>query len=146
MPDERTDRQSPQQASLGGPANLGPEFGESAEVQADTPPYRDRKGANTGDGEEGVRKAFDAANAPEPGPAPPVSDEERKGTSPTDMNPEPALGVGKSTGSGAEDLAPDRPDVDTKGPAQRPVGKNAENPEDTFGDQGARDRQQEAGR
>lgn len=61
---------------------------------------------------EGTHKAFDARNAPEPGPDRPISDEERAGTSPVDLNPEPALGVGTSRGGRAEDQAPDRDDVE----------------------------------
>lgn len=61
---------------------------------------------------EGTRKAFDARNAPEPGPDRPISDEEQAGTSPVDMNPEPALDVGNSRGGRAEDQAPDRDDIE----------------------------------
>jgi hypothetical protein len=45
------------------------------------------------------------------------------------MSPEPALGVGKSSSTGAEEQAKsaaDRDDVATKRPAQRPVGKVAD--------------------
>jgi hypothetical protein len=48
-----------------------------------------------------------------------VSDEERDGMSGTEMNPEPALGVGKSSGARGEDFASDRPSP-TKIPSQRP--------------------------
>jgi hypothetical protein len=92
--------------------------------QANVPPYDDQRGAPSAEGAEGVRKAFDASNAPEPGAAPPVSDEERSGVSATDMEPDAALGVGESRGGRAEDQAPDRDDVGTKD--GRPVGKHAD--------------------
>ncbi|WP_232664586.1 hypothetical protein [Pseudonocardia sp. TRM90224] len=95
--------------------------------QVPVPPYDEERGAP---GENTAPKAFDAPNAPEPGAAPEVSDEERGGVSATDTEPEPALGVGESRGGRAEDQAPDRDDVDTKG-ADRPVGRTTE--EDTEG-------------
>lgn len=102
----------------GGSASRGPEFGTGGEPQVPVPPYDDLRGES---GENTAAQAYDASNAPEPGPEPAVSDQERDGVSSTDMNPEPALGVGKSSGGRAEDLAPDRPDTGTKG-ADRPVG------------------------
>lgn len=129
--DRTTERQQAQQEAPGGRSSRGPEYGTGGgEPQAPVPPYDELRGENSGEGAEGVRKAFDADNAPDPGPAPPVSDEERDGMSATEMNPEPPLGVGKSTTQSAEDLAPDRPDVGTKGPSQRPVGKTTEDDSD----------------
>ncbi|GAA1244947.1 hypothetical protein GCM10009609_05450 [Pseudonocardia aurantiaca] len=112
----------------GGRSSRGPETGTAAvdEPQGLVPPYDDLRGENTGEGAEGVRKAFDANNAGEPGPPPPVSDEERRGMSATETDPEPPLGVGRSRGGRAEDLAPDRDDVGTKGESQRPVGRTPE--------------------
>jgi hypothetical protein len=112
----------------GGRSSRGPATGTAAddEPQGLVPPYDELRGENTGEGAEGVRKAFDADNAVPPGPPPPVSDEERHGMSATDPDPEPPLGVGRSRGSRAEDLAPDRDDVATKGEAQRPVGRTPE--------------------
>ena len=107
----------------GGGTSRGPEFGTGGEPQVAVPPYN--QGENRDEGAEGVRKSFDASNAPEPGPAPAVSDEERDGVSGTEIDPEPALGVGKSSTAGAEEQAPDR-DMPTKGAAQRPVGKVAD--------------------
>lgn len=119
----------------GGRSSRGPEFGTGGEPQVPVPPYDEERGENTGDGAEGVRKAFDADNAPEPGSAPPVSDEERSGVSATDTEPEPALGVGESRGSRGEELAPDRSDVGTKGSAERPVGKVTGDDSDSVGAQ-----------
>ena len=109
MPEERADQ--------GSGTGSGTE-----QVQVDAPPYDDRKRGFSAGGEERTHKAFDAENAPPPGPAAPVSDEERTGVSSTDLAPEPALGVGESTGRRAEDIAPDRPDTESKG-AGRPAGK-----------------------
>ena len=92
--------------------------GGTSQPQVPVPPYDDLRGAP---GENSAATAFDASNAPEPGPEPVVSDEERDGVSGTETNPEPALGVGESSRRRAEDLAPDRPDTGTKG-ADRPVG------------------------
>jgi hypothetical protein len=138
MADQDTERQSAQQETPGGRSSRGPEYGIAGEPLADTMPYDAERGENTGEGAEGVRKAFDASNAPAPDPAPPVSKEEQTGMSATDMDPEPPLGVGESRGGRAEDLAPDRPDVGTKG-ADRPVGKVAGDDSDSVGAQGPRD-------
>lgn len=84
---------------------------------------RDKETVDSAGQSAGTHKAFDARNAPDPGPQPPVSDAELEGTSPVDMHPDPALGVGQSQGGRGEDLAPDRPDVHTQGKSQRPAGK-----------------------
>jgi len=110
------------QQAPGGGSSRGPEFGHGGEVQVPVPPYDDLRGEP---GENTADKAYDTSNAAKPGPRPPVSDEEANGSSSTDMNPEPALGVGESSRGRAEELAPDRSDVATTGPAQRPVGKVA---------------------
>jgi hypothetical protein len=114
------------QEAPGGRSSRGPEYGTPGEPQVPTPPYDELRGENSGEGAEGVRKAFDADHARPPGPAPAVSEEERSGMSATEMNPEPPLGVGESHGKGGEELAPDRPDVDRKGESQRPAGRAAE--------------------
>lgn len=123
---EQDQGKSPQQGMPGGRASRGPGTDTGTEqVQVDAPPYDDRKREFSAEAEERTHKAFDADNAPPPGPAVPVSDEERTGTSSTDMNPEPALGVGESTGRRAEDIAPDRPDTKSRG-AGRQAGKAAD--------------------
>lgn len=111
----------------GGSSSRGPEFGTGGEPQVPVPPYDDERGAP---GENTAPKAYDAANAPEPGPGSEVSAEERAGVSGTEIDPEPALGVGSSRGGRAEDLAPDRDDVGTKGASDRPVGRTTEDDED----------------
>lgn len=110
--------------------------GTANQVQGLVPPYdelRGEPGANT------APKAYDASNAPEPGPDPAVSAEERDGVSATDTSPEPALGVGVSRGGRGEDQAPDRDDVGTKGASDRPVGEAAEDDSEGVGTHGAID-------
>ena len=94
----------------------------STEESRPIPPYDELRGEP---GENTAPTAYDASNAPEPGPPPPVSDAERGGLSSTDIDPEPALGVGRSRGGRAEERAPDSSDG-TKGPAERPVGRAGE--------------------
>jgi hypothetical protein len=120
------------QQAPGGGSSRGPEFGTGGEVQGLVPPYDELRGQA---GENSAPQAFDASNAPEPGPEPVTSQEELSGVSSTDMNPEPALGVGRSHGGRAEEQAPDRDDVDTKGPAGRPVGEASEGGSDSVGAQ-----------
>jgi hypothetical protein len=100
------------------------------EPQVPVPPYDDLRGEPA---ENTAPTAFDASNAPPRGPDVPVSEEERAGMSSTDMDPEPPLGVGESRGGRAEDLAPDRDDVGTKGPSGRPFGRAAEDEVDDSG-------------
>jgi len=118
------------QQAPGGGVSRGPEFGTVGEPQVPVPPYDDLRGEP---GENTAAKAFDASNAPEPGPEPVVSDEEREGVTGTEIDPEPALGVGESRGGRAEDLAPDRDDVGTKGQADRPAGTVAGEDSDRAG-------------
>jgi hypothetical protein len=116
----------------GGRSSRGPEFGTGGEPQVPVPPYDELRGEP---GENTADTAYDASNAPDPGPPPPVSEQDRTGMSATETDPEPPLGVGRSHGGRAEDLAPDRSDVGTKGPAARPVGRAAEDDADSVGDQ-----------
>ena len=109
------------QQAPGGATSRGPEFGTGGEPQVPVPPYDELRGEP---GKNTAAMAYDASNAPKPGSKTSVSDEERDGVSGTELDPEPALGVGKSSGGRAEDLAPDRPDTVTKG-ADRPAGTAA---------------------
>jgi hypothetical protein len=110
----------------GGGSSRGPDFGTGGEPQVPVPPYDDVRGKGAAAGAEGVRKAFDASQAPEPGSPPVVSAEERDGVSGTEIEPGPALGVGESSSAGAEEQAPGRGDVEAQGAAQRPAGKVAD--------------------
>lgn len=123
MTEEISNRKPQQQEMPGGSNSRGPEYGTVGEIQADVPPYDELRGSASAEGAEGVHRAFDATNAPAPGPDVPVSAEERTGMSSTETNPEPPLGVGKSHGKGGEELAPDRTDTDTQGESGRPAGK-----------------------
>lgn len=96
--------------------------GPPGEPQVPVPPYDELR---TGTGENTAPKAFDATNAPAPEGGIPVTEEERKGVSSTEMDPEGPHGVGVSRGGRGEDQARDRDDVDTKG-ADRPVGRAGE--------------------
>jgi hypothetical protein len=73
--------------------------------------------------------SFDASNAPPPGPEPEVSDEEREGVPPDDMDATTPLGVGVSTSSGGEDKA-DR----GSGGADRDAHREGGNRSDDFDD------------
>lgn len=121
------------QQAPGGSASRGPEFGTGGEPQVPVPPYDEERGEP---GENTAVKAYDADAAAAPGSGAAVSDEERAGMSGTETDPEPPLGVGRSRGGRAEDTAPDRDDVGTKGAAERPVGRAAEDDADSVGRQG----------
>ena len=118
----------------GGRSSRGPEFGTPGEPQVPVPPYDELRGEP---GENTASQAFDASNAPPPGPRPPVSEEERSGMSSTDMEPQPQHGVGERRMFSAEEQAPDRDDVGTKGPSARPVGRAAEDDADSVGTSGS---------
>jgi hypothetical protein len=137
--DPTTERQAEQQETPGGRSSRGPEYGTGSEPVTDrpVPPYDELRGPNSGEGAEGARKAFDAANAGPPGPGAPVTPEERSGTSATDMEPQPQHGVGERRMFSGEEQAPDRDDVGTKGPADRPVGRAAEEDADSVGTSGS---------
>ncbi len=126
---DHTDREgtSHSEQAPGGSSSRGPEYGTGGEPQVPVPPYDDERGAP---GENTAVKAYDASNAPGPGPENVVSDEERAGVTGTETDPEPALGVGSSKGGRAEDLAPDRDDEGTKGASDRPYGRTAGDDED----------------
>jgi hypothetical protein len=85
-------------------------------------------GADRGTGlaAEGATKAFDAANAGQPGPGPVESAEERSGVPATDATAASPLGVGVSAGSRGEDLAEDEREEGTKGRSGRPYGGSSQ--------------------
>ncbi|MHA6793883.1 hypothetical protein ACVGVM_10305 [Pseudonocardia bannensis] len=121
------ERQQTRGQQPGGRSSRGPAVDPGGEPRprGPVPPYEGRTGGNgprPGAAAEGGTKAFDADNAGSPGPPPPVSEEERTGMSATETEPEPRFGVGESTGKRAEDLAPDREDVERKDSSDRPAG------------------------
>ncbi|WP_328307622.1 hypothetical protein [Actinomycetospora sp. NBC_00405] len=89
------------------------------------------------DAAEGAARAFDASNAPAPGPGREPSPEEAEGMKDTDTAPKGPLGVGESINASAEDIAraaeekrgSDR--EGTKGAAGRPYGSG--DPQDAEG-------------
>jgi len=125
MPDETTSP-GPEHAAPGGGSSRGPESSTVGETQVDVMPHDEHRAPNNEESLEGVQRAFDASNAPPPDPNVPVSKEELQGMSSTEMNPVGPLGVGQSRGGRGEDLAPDRPDTDSQGPAGRPAGQTAQ--------------------
>jgi hypothetical protein len=138
-PDQTTERHAEQQETSGGRSSRGPEYGTGGEPMTDrpVPPYDELRGANSGEGAEGVRKAFDADNAGTPGSGAPVSAEERSGMSSAETDPQPQHGVGERRVYSGEEQAPDRDDVGTKGPADRPVGRAADDDADSVGTSGS---------
>jgi hypothetical protein len=91
---------------------------------------------------ERVEKAFHGVDDVQPGPGREISDEEREGVPPTDMDATSALGVGESINRHGEDVAKQedeegREDTGTKGATDRPTGvsdsraSTAVDPQDT---------------
>jgi len=78
----------------------------------------------------GTSKAFDASNAPAPGPGREISDEEREGVEGTDMTAASPLGVGESISRRGEDVVKqegEEPGRETIGyKDERPVGTSDE--------------------
>jgi hypothetical protein len=106
------------------------------------PPYEGRQTEAKDSHEEHMEKVFDRVDEVPPGPGREISDEEREGVGPTDMDATSALGVGESMTRRGEDVdkqedEPGREDTGTEGPADRPVGVSDErasssvDPEDT---------------
>ncbi|GLZ44156.1 hypothetical protein Acsp06_03410 [Actinomycetospora sp. NBRC 106375] len=80
------------------------------------------------DAEKGANKAFDATNAPEPGPGREPSSEERDGMTDTETAPQPPLGVGESINARAEDIARENEEkAGEKGASGRPYGHGSGN-------------------
>lgn len=146
MADDQEDVQAPSQHAQaqapGGRVSRGPTLDPGGETEPGglVPPYAGRTGseedttdaAAAAEGRTG--KAYDASNAPAPDAPPPVTQEEREGMSATDVEPDAPLGVGESDAKGAEEQAPDRPDVGTKD--GRPAGKVADDDSGSIGTTG----------
>lgn len=95
------------------------------------PPYEGRQEEMKEGYEEHVEKVFHGADDVEPGPGREISDEEREGVGPTDMEATSALGVGESISRRGEDVGKQedeegRDDAGTQGPSERPVGTSDE--------------------
>jgi hypothetical protein len=95
------------------------------------PPYEGRQTEMKEGYEEHTEKVFHGADDVQPGPGREISDEEREGVGPTDMEATSALGVGESMTRRGEDVAKQedeegRDDAGTQGPSGRPVGTSDE--------------------
>ena len=100
----------------------------------EVPPYEGRQTEATEDQAEQMDKVFDRVDEVPSGPGREVSDEEREGVGPTDMEATSALGVGESISRRGEDVAKQedeegRHDAGTKGASDRPVGTSDERDE-----------------
>ena len=95
------------------------------------PPYEGRQTEMKEGYEEHTEKVFHGADDVQPGPGREISDEEREGVPPTDMDAESPLGVGVSMTRRGEDVdkqevEPGRDETGTKGASDRPVGVSDE--------------------
>jgi hypothetical protein len=108
----------------------------------EVPPYEGRRTEASEDQAEQMDQVFHGADDVPPGPGRVVSDEEREGVPPTDMDATSPLGVGESINRRGEDVAREedeegREDAGTRGASDRPVGVSDErastsvDPEDT---------------
>ena len=100
----------------------------------EVPPYEGRQTEATEDQAEQMDKVFDRVDEVPSGPGREVSDEEREGVGPTDMEATSALGVGVGISRRGEDVAKQedeegREDAGTKGASDRPVGTSDERDE-----------------
>ena len=127
------DREEPQPSSQGASTDLGPRPGPGGEQEPGglVPPYEGRQTEMKDSYEEHTEKVFHGADDVPPGPGREISEEEREGVPPTDMDAESPLGVGVSMTRRGEDVdkqepEPGRDETGTKGPADRPVGTSDE--------------------
>ena len=105
--------------------------GEQEATGVPVPPYEGRQTEMKEGYERHTEKVFHGADDVPPGPGREISDEEREGVPPTDMEAESPLGVGVSMTRRGEDVEkqedePGREDTGTKGPSDRPVGVSDE--------------------
>ena len=125
--------EEPQPSSQGASTDLGPrpKSGGEQEPGGLVPPYEGRQ-TEAKEGHEGhMDKVFNRVDEVPPGPGREISDEEREGVGPTDMDATSPLGVGESINRHGEDVAKQedeegREDVGTKGPTDRPAGVSDE--------------------
>jgi hypothetical protein len=129
--DER--REEPQPSSQGASTDLGPRPGPGGEQEPGglVPPYEGRQTEMKEGYEEHTEKVFHGADDVPPGPGREISEEEREGVPPTDMDAESPLGVGVSMTRRGEDVdkqepEPGREETGTQGPTDRPVGTSDE--------------------
>jgi hypothetical protein len=96
------------------------------------PPYEGRQTEAKEGHEDHMDKVFDQVDEVPPGPGREISDEEREGVGPTDMEATSPLGVGESINRRGEDVIKQegqeegREHAGTKGPTDRPHGVSDE--------------------
>jgi hypothetical protein len=125
--------EEPQPSSQGASTDLGPrpKSGGEQEPGGPVPPYDGRQEEWKEGHDRHMDKIFNRVDEVEPGPGREISDEEREGVGPTDMEATSALGVGESITRRGEDVdkqedEPGREDTGTQGPSDRPVGTSDE--------------------
>ena len=133
--DERDDQdvEEAQPSSQGASTDLGPrpKSGGEQEPGGLVPPYEGRQTEAKESHDEHMDKIFNRVDEVPPGPGREISEEEREGVGPTDMEATSALGVGESMTRRGEDVdkqedEPGREDEGTKGASDRPVGTSDE--------------------
>lgn len=95
--------------------------GGADEPQGDTPPYAKDEGTPQ---ENPISKSSGKTGPVSEGRE--ISDEESGGVGDTDMNPDPALGVGESINRRGESVGKDSGEEGTKDPSGRPYGKQGD--------------------
>ena len=125
--------EEPQPSSQGSSTDLGPRPGSGGDQEPGglVPPYEGRQTEMKEGYEEHTEKVFHGADDVEPGPGRVISDEEREGVGPTDMDATSPLGVGESINRHGEDVHKQedeegREDTGTKGESDRPTGVSDE--------------------
>ena len=125
--------EQPQPSSQGASTDLGPrpKPGGEQEVGAPVPPYAGRQTEMKEGYERHTEKVFSGADDVPPGPGRVISDEERAGVPPTDVDATSPLGVGESINRRGEDVVKQegeagREHAGTKGPSDRPHGVSDE--------------------
>jgi hypothetical protein len=125
--------EAPQPSSQGASTDLGPrpKPGGEQEPGGLVPPYEGRQTEVKDSHDRHMEKVFDRVDEVPPGPGREISDEEREGVPPTDMDATSPLGVGESINRRGEDVVKQegeagREHVGTKGPTDRPAGVSDE--------------------
>jgi hypothetical protein len=125
--------EQPHPSSQGRSTDLGPrpKPGGEEEPGGLVPPYEGRQTEMKDGYDRHTEKVFHGADDVEPGPGRVISDEERDGVPPTDIEARSPLGVGVSMTRRGEDVEkqedePGREDTGTRGPTDRPVGVSDE--------------------
>jgi hypothetical protein len=126
--------EEPQPSSQGASTDLGPRPSAGGEQEPGglVPPYEGRQ-TEAKEGHEGhMDKVFNRVDEVPPGPGREISEEEREGVPPTDMDATSPLGVGESINRRGEDVIKQEGDeqgrehAGTKGATDRPHGVSDE--------------------